>query len=402
MKRNTLAMVCASLLFVGTAQAQVWEGATGLENDTRHHPVTWTLGGYGYASTGSTFTEGATDDFFKYDPTTDTWETLDNFPGTARSYSIGGVYQGKGYLGFGASNSGVLNDLWVYDPDTEEWEELASCPCSGRQHPTFTVNEQYGKIYMGQGNNNTGNLDDWWEYDIATDTWTEKTDFPDTPRHHPYHFSIDGYSYTGLGHDNSAVMAKDELYRYDPSNDSWDQMATAPGPRIAGTQFDYNGQGFVMDGDGAHHQPSSPSIFWKYDPVTDSWEELEPHPGYSLWAPGSFIIDETLYFFGGYNKSNNTLFEGMWTTNLNDILNVHHFEEAPFSIYPNPAKDFLHIESTASLKNATLDIYSVDGKLLMQKPIEERINISALASGVYLLKYTNNTGSSKTVRFIKR
>ncbi|MDP4844121.1 MAG: hypothetical protein NWR83_06635, partial [Salibacteraceae bacterium] len=37
-------------------------------------------------------------------------------------------------------------------------------------------------------------------------------------------------------------------------------------------------------------------------PTSDSWTQMPSHPGISLWAPGSFVIDDTVYFFGGESR----------------------------------------------------------------------------------------------------
>jgi len=63
---------------------------------------------------------------------------------------------------------------------------------------------------------------------------------------------------------------------------------------VAGTQFSYNGFGYVLSGDGDNHGSMNTGEFWAYDPVTDTWDELPPHPEGSRWAPASFIIDGEL------------------------------------------------------------------------------------------------------------
>lgn len=391
-------------------QAQEWVEKKGLEQNSRNHPVSWAIDGFGYSVTGMTETSAGTKDFFKYDPTTDEWEELQGFPGTARSYSIGGVYQGEGYLGFGSSSTSLLNDLWKYNPQTQQWTQLASCPCDGRQHPAFTINEQYGKIYIGQGNDDFSNLKDWWEYDIATNTWSQKANFPGTQRHHPYHFSIGQYSYTGLGHDDSFEMAREDLYRYNPEDGTWLKMANAPGGRIAGTQFAYNGFGFVLSGDGDYHLSSDPSIFWKYDPQTNSWDELIPHPGESLWAPGSFIIDGMLYFFGGVDRSgfDEVYFEDMWACDLNSILGVSDPVQAytPFTIAPNPVSDLLEIDMKQSQSaKYTVEIYDATGKSILKQNMEIspiQINVQQFNPGIYIVKLTTDKGKIYTQKLIKK
>ena len=67
--------------------------------------------------------------------------------------------------------------------------------------------------------------------------------------------------------------------------------------RVAGTQFSYQGKGYILSGDGDNHYPLGVSEFWEYDPISDSWVQLPPHPGNSIWAPGSFVIGCNVFSF---------------------------------------------------------------------------------------------------------
>ena len=86
-------------------------------------------------------------------------------------------------------------------------------------------------------------------------------------------------------------------------NDSWLQLADFPSEaRVAGTQFSFNGKGYILSGDGDNHGPLSSGEFWCYDPFTDAWNELPSHPGGAIWAPGSFVIDSDVYFDDDYDE----------------------------------------------------------------------------------------------------
>ncbi len=202
MKRATILF---TLLFTASLLvAQSWETVASLPggtSDAHHHPVTFSIDGFGYLLTG-TVNSVESDDFMRYDPITDTWEELPDFPGGARSYAYGTARGSKAYVGFGGADDVATNDLWEYDSETETWTELEECPCQSRYHPAFIQLED--KIYVGMGNY-FANYKDWWEYDIPTNTWTEKDDLPGPPRHHPFYFGIDGIAYEGFGHGNDGI-----------------------------------------------------------------------------------------------------------------------------------------------------------------------------------------------------
>jgi len=290
-------LIYFSILFICfQLQGQDWVQVNSLPNsfNETHHSFGFALDDIGYIVTGGS-ESGMRDDFYQYNPVTDTWTELPPFPGGARGFAIGDIWDGKAYFGFGDNGSSLLDDLWVFDPADMSWTELASCPCAARTHPAMIAHN--GKVFVGMGGSASGNLDDWWQYDIALDTWSQKDDLPSVPRHHPYQFGIGDYVYTGFGHGEGIF---NDWYRYHIDNETWQEVASLPAEgRVAGTQFSYNGMGFVLSGDGDDHYSMETGEFWAYNPTTDSWEELAPHPGTSRWAPASFIIDGEVYVING-------------------------------------------------------------------------------------------------------
>jgi len=74
-------------------------------------------------------------------------------------------------------------------------------------------------------------------------------------------------------------------------------------------------------------------------------------------------------------------------------------------IAPNPTKDRINIEIDPEeiVDNAIISIYSIQGKLLLQQPINQGLtvfDISGFANGVYLLKLSSNSKQVFT-RFLK-
>lgn len=253
-----------------------------------HHSNGFGYNGKGYIIQGSpTFNAGQSQNkLWEYDPQTDNWTELGFVPGPDREVAIGEEMNGKYYFGFG----GNRNDLWEYDPASNTFTELPSCPCPGRAHPAFVAHNE--KIYMGAGSGNNGDLNDWWVYDFATQTWSQKDDIPGTVRHHPYQFGIDNGIYVGGGH-------RTNWLKFDINTEEWIEIDNFPAGRVAGSQFDFDGKGFVLTGDAYDHSPLYDNQFLMYDPEVDEWYNLPFELSMHRWAPSSFIIDSTLYFFGG-------------------------------------------------------------------------------------------------------
>ena len=282
--------------------SQNWDQVANFIDVGRHHPITFANNNYGFVVAGSYL-----DQVYRYDKSNDSWVQLQDFPAVGRGYSYGLAVGDKAYMGLGSTSSGQYpNDWWEYDMNNDSWEQKANFPSDGRNHPAMI--EVNNKIYMGCGSNDNGNLGDWWEYDILSDSWTQKASIIGNNRHHPFYFGIGDYAYVGFGHgsypgpgsNSSGSYIYNDFYRYDPSNDSWVQLNDFPGEaRVAGTQFSYDGKGYILSGDGNDHGPLDNGEFWQYNPSSDSWTQMLSHPGGAIWAPGNFIIGCDVYFLLG-------------------------------------------------------------------------------------------------------
>lgn len=362
-----------------------------------HHPVTWGIGDYGYSATGTNASNQPTNDFYRYDPQNDSWNTLQDFPGTARSFAIGTVYKGLGYLGFGATTTSVLRDLWSFDPVSEQWTQLASCPCQGRRHPSFVaVNDA---IYVGLGDGQLGDYRDWWKYDISTDAWVKLPDLPGPGRHHPFQFVVNDQIYAGLGH--SGPLVYNDWYRLDPSTDTWMKMKNFPGEaRVAGTQFDHAHRGYVLSGDGDNHSFMATGEFWEYDEQDDSWTELSPHPGRSRWAPGSFVVNDELYFFGGLDRGNQQLTRKAYKYGMPSTVGLKEEEVLALNIYPNPARDIIRVDSEEEFEG--LEMINSTGQLVLKAGEVQQLDVSQLPAGMYHVRIIKEGRVAASERLMKR
>ncbi|NOT37378.1 MAG: hypothetical protein HOP11_08380 [Saprospiraceae bacterium] len=372
------------LFFTVSLNSQAWIKKTSLPDtvEGRHHPVTFSIGEFGYVGLGSSPIKSS-DAFYQYNSITDEWKLLRRFPGGARGFSIGDSYNSKGYLGFGLNDRGFLNDLWEYDPEKDSWTKKASCPCTPRAHPTFVALD--GKIYVGLGSSDMGDLKDFWVYDIATDKWAQMPDLPAKPRHHPFQFGISPYLYSGMGHGGPEIFG--DLFRYDPSNNTWKEMARIPAQgRVAGTQFSYNGRGYVLSGQGEDHDYLATGEFWQYEPSTDKWKELPSHPGPGRWAPGSFVIGSKIYFTCGQDSIEHL--KDIWSFDFRTLAstNIHSNEVS----IKNISNELLTVQSSEKIRS--IQVLNAQG-IFVQANVKydptshsAEINTSQLNSGIFFIQ----------------
>lgn len=379
-------LLCLLVLISATGFSQSWVQLANAPVG-RHHPISFSLNEKGYAITGTLSSGLPTKDAYEYDPVTNTWTTLQQFPGPARSFGIGAVANGIAYMGFGANNAQYLNDLWSFDAATGTWTQLASCGCTGRRHPAMIAIGN--KIYVGLGDDPSGDLNDWWMYDIQLDSWTQIADLPGPGRHHPFMFNAGGEVFAGLGHSGGTIFK--DWYKLETTSNTWSSMSDFPGEaRVAGTQFAIDDKGFVLSGDGDDHNFMATGEMWKYDPSTDSWNELTPHPGVSRWAPGSFVINKEVYFYGGQNRQTNTFPTDLWKFDLTSaVLSVEDHLTDAARVYPNPVNDVLYWENDSRITEVR--VYNALGQLVVTSQVNaKQLNVQDWTNGIYAVHFYEN------------
>jgi N-acetylneuraminic acid mutarotase len=401
------------LLFSICVSAQ-WVQRASLPGDARHHPVTFVIDGKAYLLTGMNSFNNVKRDFYEYDPGTDQWTQKSNFPGSARAFAYGASMDGKGYIGFGVSSTAYLSDLWEYDPVTDNWTQLASCPGPGRRHPAFVALN--GKIYMGMGDGVVGgvgqNFNDWYIYTVSSDSWKQGPDLDSIERHHPYYFHAGGQVYAGFGH--SVLGIHRDFYKFDVNTETWERMKDFTGEaRVAGTQFSFNGKGYILAGDGSDHRNLTTGEFYEYNHTNDTWTQLTSHPDEGRWAPGSFVVGDTAYYLAGETGDPGVdvqLYNDMWAygltspiypryTGINEISEIRSFET-----HPNPTTGMVNLpewiieEQIVEISLADMTGRKENISLIGRKSID----LSDKAPQFYLLSVRTQSGELYRSRILKR
>lgn len=140
------------------------------------------------------------------------------------------------------------------------------------------------------------------------------------------------------------------------------------------------------------------------------------------WLPGTEALGITDVLFGDYDftgKLSHTWPSSVYQLPLNwgdspyypqfpygfgltnKETSVSILNSKTFSVFPNPAKTFISIQS--ELKG-NIEVYNSVGELTLSIPSNEfqsKINISNLNKGTYILKLISNRGQTQTSKFIK-
>ena len=190
-------------------------------------------GAFIYCAGGYSFSiPGLVSQLIRYDPSTNTWISLEPIPTPSSEASA--VYyplMNQIYVFGGAdADTQTINNLnQIYDIASNTWSMGSPLP-DVRSDMASGYNAANGKIYL-VGGYNTKDLGsgqpDTWEYDPVAGTYTNKTDFPELAGGYASGI-IDGHLYVAGGRDGNDVSLN-AVWDYNIAADTWTQKSNMPG-----------------------------------------------------------------------------------------------------------------------------------------------------------------------------
>ncbi len=109
--------------------------------------------------------------------------------------------------------------------------------------------------------------------------------------------------------------------------------------------------------------------------------------------------NKTKVFFNAVGVWQNSSFDGtlmlrpVFGSFPDPVVSVSEIEkEDDFTIYPNPTSKFINFLMANNKKHYNIQLFDVYGKILMEteSSLSNQINISSIASGIYMIRFTNN------------
>ena len=140
-----------------------WEQAVGFGGQKRKDASVFVIDDVAYIGFGIN-DGGYEDDFYSFDGTT--WTSLtdtedDDENEIYLSSSAGFSINGKGYISTGLSGS-LTNVTWEYEPSSDTWEEVPEFEGTARQNASAFVFDT--KVYVLMGRSGSYYFDDVWEF----------------------------------------------------------------------------------------------------------------------------------------------------------------------------------------------------------------------------------------------
>lgn len=384
-----------------------WFQKSDFGGDARHRASSFSIGTKGYIGLGhiNSGVDVDYEDFWQYDPASDAWSQIANFPlgrcFHATQFVIGNIaYVGTGRL----ENGSFTKQFFAYDPQTNIWSPIADYPGLARRGAVgFAIN---GKGYVGTGQTTSGNSVDFYEYNPLNNTWLAKASLPGSPRTSSVAFSIDGYGYVGTGQTN--MGSANDFYEYNPANNLWTIKANVGTiTRQEATGFSVNGLGYIGTGDD-FSSGNNFDDFWEYDRILNTWTPIEDFSGTARRYLTSLVIGDRAYVGTGTNGTN---FKDFWMFDkVLSVLNAN-MESLDVVIYPNPSTEKVRINlgelpNSVAASNIQLEIFSLYGRLVKKVSFENStmdMNTEQFENGTYIyrLSYKGEVFYSNKLMLIK-
>ena len=384
-------------------QYNVWTKLNDVGMGKRERATGFSIGSLGYLCGGIDTAEVIHKDLWAYDPQTDAWTQKADLPGTARRDAISFVIDNYAFVGSGMDSisgptGNTLKDFWRYNPNTNTWVTIADFPGAGGEGIYFATGFSVGgKGYLCGGK--TGpNLysNQLWEYKPSNNQWIQRANFPGGVRYQLLSFVVGSKAYVGMGTDQN--IFKKDMYCYDPGANNWQTIAPFPGyERGAASTFALEERGFVCLGNNG----GLLSDLIEYNPKTDSWTLRAAFGGSERKSAISFVIDDKAYVGTGKGYSGK---KDSWYVYAPCNYAALSELEASLKIYPNPVVNELKINGFNS-QVVGVHIYNAAGRKVSEVKIahsfDTSIDFSALENGIYLLSFRLEDGQVLTKKIVK-
>lgn len=280
----------------------VWYRRSDFDGRAREDAAGFVIGNRGYLCGGYRGKDQREKDCWEYNIDNDWWTQCKDMPddATARNGAAGFAVGSKGYVTTGytvykdddpmhTGGYAYLKDTWEYDPATNEWRQMDDYPGDARINAiAFTIGN-YGYVGTGQSKNDK-QTKDFYRFDPTAPSgsqWSIVNGFGGQKRTGGLSFIIDNVAYIVGGTNNGQDVT--DFWKFDPSKseeNKWTRLREIKDDSSDDYDDDYNsitrtyGCAFVIDGQAyiTLGQTSGSSLrnnYWIYDPNTDLWRSSD-------------------------------------------------------------------------------------------------------------------------------
>ncbi len=283
--------------------ANVWSQVAPFAGGLRSGGVAFAVKDKGYYGLGKSSLQGEEtyyNDLWQYDPISDSWNKLSDFPSTGLDMAINFVINDVAYVALGRyydpTKNGYNLTTYAYNVSKDTWEKMMQFPSIGRTGSvSFVAN---GKGYVVGGyKERDAYTDEVWCFDPLRNSWTQKNNFP-LALTGCYTFILNNIVYVGGGYNLKEKIQNTTLYKYDIDSDSWSEAYTECEPIIYSSGFSAGDKCYVAGGEG---EIGKESLFMSFD--GNEWATMGSF-GEIRKKSSSFVLNGSFYLVCGENDLN--------------------------------------------------------------------------------------------------
>jgi N-acetylneuraminic acid mutarotase len=286
----SLAIIATLFLFASCSSGDDlignWVKKDDFSGVPRNNAVTFTIGNYAYVGCGYDG-EDRLNSFKKFDLTSETWTSVES-PGDlfkVRQNAVAFSANGKGYVGTGFNGDYTrYDDFWEFDPATETWTQSATFIGGVREGSVAFSTDTYGVVGAGYGDLDEADkkyLNDYYKFDGTS--WTSLGTHGNKVRE-ASSFVIGDYAYICTGTLNTGGLLN-KIYKFDIAAGTWVSQEVEDQIEILDEDYDNedvmrsNAVAFVINNKAyiatGSYGSSLKRDVWEYNPATDDWDEKE-------------------------------------------------------------------------------------------------------------------------------
>ena len=227
------------------------------------------VGGYG-GSVNNTLADANanyTDELLEYNPTTNIFTPKAPFPYGKRGGMTAFEYNGNLFVGLGNNFNGQqTNNFYKYNPPSNSWTALANAPITGGNLSSFRIGN-IGYIIAFNPQPIVA------KYNFDTNIWTTETHNIGLSSNY---YNNQAFAYNGVGYlVNGAYNTPDIIHKYNPATNTWSQVTNLPFKNPSQTIIPANDGVYFGFGNSSANHPigisnSNELRFMKFDAIVSN------------------------------------------------------------------------------------------------------------------------------------
>lgn len=141
--------------------------------------------------------------------------------------------------------------------------------------------------------------------------------------------------------------------------------------------------------------PTVSSVIWSATGLQSMTYALVTAPVYTATADGTYYFE--FNDFSPIVTAANVSSMRLDSVNITSVLGTSEFLTSKFAVSPNPANDFISVSNSDNILVSGISITDLNGRVVKQNSYTNvsdiQVNVSDLASGMYMMNITTDKGS---------